>query len=147
MDVTGWVAFGTGIWGALLSTLLGILKLLEYLRTRVRLETSTVFRGDFQEGHDIVLTNLSSTPVVITAYDLILATRRNDPKSIVRTLFALEDQVCAIEIAPMSAHKFHFANADYFPWPDEFREDGSRAYMRLWVAGRKGPLWRQLSTG
>ncbi|MEZ5588970.1 MAG: hypothetical protein R3E46_18035 [Sedimenticolaceae bacterium] len=52
-------------WGAVLSTTLGVIKVLEYRENRFRIEVGRISRSSPEMGHDISIKNISSKPVLL----------------------------------------------------------------------------------
>src|SRR5689334_13514586 len=124
-------------WGAGLSTVLGIIRILEYLKTRTNLELSPILRSDEEEGHDILIKNNSTVPVTVHYMDVVRAKKAKDENSI-EHLVHFEDNHILFTIEPRGAHSAKFSEGDYFP------TRGGPIFLRLWVVGQKKPLWLKI---
>jgi hypothetical protein len=133
-------------WGALLSTVLGAIKIVEFKRTFTKLETTWVLRGDEYEGNDVLLINRSSSPVLIIHFDIVRAKRTGLKWQVTRTEFSLEDSHVNIRIEPHAAHSLTFSEGDHFDWSWRLIENFGKLYFRVWLAGRKQPLWLEIGS-
>jgi hypothetical protein len=59
-------------WGAGLSTLLAVVKLFELWRDRFRVDVSYNFTGNESIGNEILIRNLSSRPLILAYWELLL---------------------------------------------------------------------------
>lgn len=126
------------IWGAGLSTLLACVKLWELWKSRSRIEVSYNFTGTEDIGNEIILRNLSATPLLITWWDLLWQHRRwlrwNESKRISPDEF-FEDLV----LNGHSSSRLSFQGPTYFDW-DYGSLGRDSIYIRLHIAGRSKPV-------
>lgn len=79
-------------------------------------------------------------PVCIYLFDVVATTSRGDAKSVIR-LVDNEDNFVSIEIEALSAYELTFAEGDYFKLPSKL----GTVFIRLWVVGRRKPIWIELA--
>jgi hypothetical protein len=125
------------IWGAALSTLLACVKLWEMWIKRSRIEVSYNFTGNEDVGNEIILRNLSATPLLITWWELMWQHRRwlrwKDSKRISPDEF-FNDLV----LKAHSSSRLSFQGPTYFDWSHGSLGRNS-IYIRLHIAGRSRP--------
>lgn len=119
-----------GIWGALLSTILFILKLCETWEQRFKIEVSSITRGCVDLGHDISIKNLSSKPVLLEYLELYYK-KGCFPFSKCNYIWSPEDSWLNARIEPSDSKVYNFSQGDYFSL------SGKNVYMKLHFAGRK----------
>jgi hypothetical protein len=129
------------LWGAGVSTALGIIKLIEFKRTFVRVEASWVLRSHEEIGHDVLILNNSAQPIFVTYFDIVRAKRKWLRRSVTNVEFSLEDEHAAYRIEPFGAKKLNFSEGDYFPTTSKRAEKFGPLYVRVWLGGRKKPIW------
>ena len=130
------------LWGAALSTVLAAIKIWEIWKTRVRVEIGYNFTGNDDMGNEVIIRNLSSTPLIITYWELIWRQR---------TLFGWkqshaigpEESVEDTKLAAHSSFKLIFQGKDHFDWGSSAL-NGRKIFIRLCVAGRSRPLMRKI---
>ncbi len=127
------------IWGAVLSTILAGLKIWELWRARRRIEYSHNFRGPEELGNDVIIRNLSSTPIIVSHYELVWLKRRwfglkkNEVRSIVP-----DSDFTEFQISPHSSQILTFTDEQHFDWsPDSL--SGAAIYLRVHIAGERKP--------
>src|SRR5215211_3311378 len=103
------------LWGAGVSTALGVIKLIEFKRTFVRVEASWVLRGLEEIGYDVLILNNSAQPIFVAYFDVVRARRKWLGRMVSKVEFSLEDQHAAYRIEPFGAKKLNFSEGDYFP--------------------------------
>ncbi len=133
MDVFGIeleISLLLGIWGALLSTILFVLKLYEVWGQRFQIEVSSITRSCVDLGHDISIKNLSSKPVLLEYLELY-SKKRWHPFSKHSYIWSPEDSWLDARIEPFGKKVYNFNQGDYFSL------SGKKVYIRLHFAGRK----------
>ncbi|WP_045419311.1 hypothetical protein [Vibrio jasicida] len=133
------------LWGAGLSTLLAVVKLWELWIARRRVEISYGFVGDPEIGNDIIIRNLSSTPIIISYWELLFCERNAFGWKIYRNENPAED-TCDLCIASHSSKKINFSGSDYFQWNHKAL-DGKRLYFKFHIAGKRRPIKHLLYKG
>lgn len=113
------------VWGAGLSSVLSIMKLMEYWNNRFQIEVSPILRGSVEMGHDISIKNLSSKPILLEYMEIFNKNGKEE-----KSLWSPEDSFIDARIEPYGSKLFNFSEADYFPWEKE-------VYARLYFAGKK----------
>jgi hypothetical protein len=134
------IALALGVWGAVLSTILAAIRILEWRRSNVKIQVSRIWRSDSGQGNDVLIMNCSTTPVCVYNYDVVSAKRKNDGKSI-NYLVDVPVGFQLFTIPPLSSYAIHFSDADHF---DIAAQQGT-VFIRLWIVGQKRPLWFDLS--
>lgn len=122
-------------WGAGLSTLLAIVKLLELWRDRFRVEVSHNFTGSESIGNEVLIRNLSNRPLIITYWELLYCSGRW-PQRTFEPLESADFDSGDRRLEPYATHTLHFADANYFSWGHKAL-NGRRIVILLHIAGRK----------
>jgi hypothetical protein len=135
MEIGGVLA----IWGALLSTVLAGVKLWEMHRARPRITTSYSLSAPDQGGNQIILENASSTPVMVSYWELHLRKRKGFRVETVSGRFPNEGY-CNITIGAHSRHVLSFEDEEYFSWGVS-EQDGAVWWLKLHIVGRGRPVW------
>ena len=125
-------------WGAILSTLLAIVKVFELWRDRFRVDVSYNFTGDQTIGNKIIIRNLSNRPLILAHWELLYCSgrwprRRFEP--IENSDFDSGDY----RLEPYATHTLHFVEENYFSWSHSALK-GRGIFIRLHFAGRKSLL-------
>jgi hypothetical protein len=113
------------LWGAALSTILSILKVMEYWNNRFQIELSPILRGHVEVGHDLSIKNLSSKPVLLEYMELFTKNGKEE-----KCIWSPEDSFLNTRIEPHDTKVYNFSEGDYFPWKKD-------VYARLFFAGKK----------
>ena len=129
-------------WGAFLSTLLAAVKLWEFWRSRLRLDIGYNFTSSDQIGNEIIIRNLSSTPFLITYWELLWRERtflrwKESP------LISPDEDNEDIRVGPHSSIKLTFREQDHFNSGTSALR-GRSIFIRLYIAGRFRPLLRKV---
>ena len=135
------------LWGAVLSTALGMIAVLQFRNRRLRFVSGYVARdsGGYREGHEIAIYNPSPTPALITSWELCRSAKK---------LFTWEDERIAPEyddvlqdifIEPYGKKVLEFTEALYFPMSYFDGSDGKALTLVLWVGDRKKPVRLRVS--
>jgi hypothetical protein len=125
------------IWGAGLSTILGLLKIKEYWSSRFQFDISYVWRGHVDYGNDIIVQNLSGKPILLDYMEIFYFKKTGWFKKEKTILWSPEDESLNIKIDSLSGEKFNFSEANYFV------VSGKQIYVRLFFAGKK-PIERKV---
>lgn len=125
--------FLLSLWGAVLSTLLAMLKISEYWTNRFRVEVSPIYRSCEEVGHDISIKNLSSKPALLEYMELF--TKKNGEEE--RCLWSPEDSFLNARIEQLDSKVYNFSQSDYFNWSNK------EIFVRLYFAGQK-PIIKNL---
>jgi hypothetical protein len=132
-----WIA----LWGALLSTVLAAIKIVEWWRDRDRLEIDFASTTDESFGNFIVIRNLCDRPIIITHWELFFShdCRGKRAYDLIESAdFDSGDQtVCA-----NTSIQWSFCEAHYFSTSDTALQ-GRSIYLKLCIAGRR-PVTRKL---
>lgn len=134
---TEWIA----LWGALLSTVLAAIKIVEWQRDRERLEIDFSSTTNESIGNSIVIRNLYARPINITYWELFAAHDRRGKhgyQSIQSAEFDSGDQT----IGANASIVWNFCDAYYFSTSEKALK-GRVVYLKLCIAGRK-PVTRSL---
>lgn len=117
------------LWGATLSTVLGLLRIFDAWRNRFRVNVDYVWRSDPYEGDEISIQNLSGKPILLTH----LKVHEKDKKC----LWHPEDTLLQKRIESFETERFVFSESDFF------HAMGKRIVVELHFAGRK-PLFKSV---
>jgi hypothetical protein len=126
-------------WGAGLSTLLAIVKIVELWRDRFRIDVSYNFTGDVGIGNEVLIRNLSNRPLILTHWELLYCSGRW-PRRSFEPLESADFDSGDRRLEPYATHTLHFTGANYFSWGHKSLK-GRRIFILLHVAGRK-PILR-----
>ena len=126
-------------WGAGLSTLLAVVKLLELWRDRFRVDVSYNFTGSESIGNEIFIRNLSNRPLILTHWELLYCSGRWPLRSFA-PLESADFDSGDRRLEPYATHTLRFAEENYFSWGHKAL-NGRRIFILLHVAGRK-PILR-----
>ena len=126
------------IWGALLSTVLGLFKIREeWNKRQLRVEVEGMFTSNVEIGHRIDVRNLGSTPIILK-YWQVVSVRGWWLFRKVTPIEEAEFDAGDLRIGAMDSHSLHFAEAYHFPYV------GRKIWIRLYVAGRSRPELRKV---
>jgi len=128
------------IWGALVSTCLASIRIWEFLEDRPRLTTSYGFGSDPDDGNEIILENPSTTPVMISYWELLLDRREGwvRRRRVVNGRFPNEGY-CNITVGAHSRHALTFKGKDHFEWGAQL-PSGTKIHLVVHVVGRRRPV-------
>ena len=126
------------IWGAVLSTVLASLKILEIRREWPRVTTSYSMSDAEHGGNEVIIENASKTPIMISYWELLLQKRKFLRRETLNGRFP-DEGYCNITIAAHSRHTLHFKDQQSFPW-GQSTLDGSVWYLKLHIVGRSKPI-------
>lgn len=136
------VTIGLALWGAVLSTALGFLKVWEFWHDRFRIEVVRDFSSDEERGNKITIRNLNSYPVILGYWELLWVSGhwpfRNEAEISAPEL----DDLADTRIEAHSPLTLTFSGMDHFDWDAKARQ-GRRMYIRLHLAGRR-PLMKKV---
>jgi hypothetical protein len=65
------------LWGAILSTILGLVKLYELWASRRIIEITCYFDGRPEVGNDVIIRNISDKQLIVTYWQLSFCKRKN----------------------------------------------------------------------
>jgi hypothetical protein len=127
------------LWGAVLSTLLAGVKILEVWRDRFRIDVAYNFNDAPEVGNEILVRNLAAIPIIVSYWELVWLSG-SWPFRTESMLISPEGEVSDIRIDARSTQALTFTEENHFNWEPR---NGRRLYIRLWVAGRR-PLLRKV---
>lgn len=142
MTQMGVLSIALAIWGAILSTGLAAIKVLEVWQQRMRLTTSYCFTSDPEQGNNIVIENPSKTPVMISYWELLWV-RRSFFRIVVNDGEFPDEGYCNITIGPHSRHVLNFRDQHHFAM-GRLSSRKEKLYLKLYVVGRRRPVWLQV---
>jgi|SRR6266404_208720 hypothetical protein len=129
------------LWGAVLSSLLAVVKFWEIWRNRRRVEISHSFSSP-EIGNEVIIRNLGSTPLIITYWQLIWRHRYWFRWKQSAVMSADED-FTDLKLEGHSSTTIPFREENYFDWGvSALGED--RIYLRLHIAGEAKPILRKV---
>jgi len=129
------------IWGGILSSILGLIKIYEFWKKRPRLFVTRYLTGSPEAGNTITIENPSDHSFIINYWELVW---KNNFK------FWLKDELCMsppdaeygfdnFTINPHSSHSIYFMDQYHFEWGASTIDKG-KLYIKLSISGRKKPL-------
>jgi hypothetical protein len=131
------IKFWLLVWGAGLSTILGLIKLWETLwRDRIRLLTTYSFTSADQVDDEITVVNLSDRTVQVAHWSLAWQQAFSATKI---TDLTPDDGGYRFTIDPKSEHTITFSDADKFDWGSKAAK-GRKMYLTLFLFGRRRPI-------
>lgn len=122
------------IWGAVLSTILAIIKIYEIWISRRRVEITCYFDGREDVGNDVIVRNISDKQMIITYWKLSFCKREGLFWKEYNSEEPLQD-ACDIFIPPHTSKKFNFSNEQYFSW-SFLPMKTQRIFFEIFIAGR-----------
>ncbi len=123
------------IWGALLSTGLGVIKFFEWWRDRHQIDVSYSFSTSAYDGNIVFIRNLSNRPIIITHWQLFAADDRKRKQGythIASAEFDAGDHV----VAANASYELKFIEGDHFNTSPKFLK-GRSIFIELRIAGRR----------
>src|SRR5258706_4511466 len=129
------------VWGAGLSTILAVVKILEVWRSRTRIEVSYNFTSSSDIGNEVIIRNVTGTPLLVTYWELVWRHRSwfrwKQSKTIGPHEFYQD-----LKIPGHSSATLEFREQDYFD--TRASSLGSdQIYVRLHIAGKSKPIVRK----
>ena len=138
-SLTVWLA----IWGAVLSTFLGVLRAREFWKERFRIDIGVMLTGSVELGNTVTIRNLSGKPVIVEYWELVWRSgwwpRRKESLLDSPGEFARD-----IQIAPGASQSLQFSGPDYFDW-GVCALKGRSIFVSLHIAGRKRRVLRKVA--
>ncbi|MFZ3084944.1 hypothetical protein [Rhodoferax ferrireducens] len=131
LGLNDWIA----LWGALLSTVLAVIKIMDWWRDRDRLEIDFSSTSDESVGNSIIIRNLYAKPIIITHWELFFAHNRRELREcelIESADFDFHDQT----VGANASIVWRFCDAHYFSTSDKVLH-GRSIYLKLCIAGRQ----------
>lgn len=129
------------IYAATTATILLAIRITEHIRSRTNVDVDCIWRSDADLGNDVLIKNGSTMPVTITNLDVVAAPKKGSASVI--PLVDREDTFTHFSIDGLSAEEINFHEMEHF---STRREDGQKVFLRLWIVGRKRPLWLRLGS-
>ncbi|MCH8839968.1 MAG: hypothetical protein IH831_04695 [Planctomycetes bacterium] len=130
MEVAAW-------WGAIFSTIFGIVKLWESWNQRFRIEIGRFLTSDPQIGNEIFVRNLAHNPIILSDWE-ILSREGRWPFQRYSTLCSREIGDGDSRIEANSTLTFKFQELNHFDWGS-----GRRIFIRLHFSGKR-PILRKI---
>ena len=146
--MAGWSAsVWVAVYGAGLSTLLGVVKGFELWRDRFKIEIESSFAFNAAQGHRVIIQNVSKRDVIISNYFLYVGKKR-------QKIFDIHEHSVSIGITyddfkPVVVKSdgfviLNFRNSRHFPFTHE-KGNGHALHIRLEIAGRRSVTRNLLS--
>jgi hypothetical protein len=135
------------IVGTTVAVALAIIKSYEFFQgLRPRIKASVTLTSSEEIGNTIVLLNKSSTPANLSYFDLAWIERKllfGWPIPFTWRIVLDESPIDQpdgyyVTIAPHDTHTLSFTEEDHFGWGRDLKQD---IYLRLWLIGRRSPIW------
>jgi hypothetical protein len=124
-----------GLWGAVVSTLLALVRFWEFWQNRFRIDVSYNFTNSETEGNKIFIRNLSGNPLILSYWELLYLSGRW-PRRTLELVEYPEHDAGDCRIEPYSTHALGFYEGHHFEWGHKAL-NGRKIYIRLHIAGRK----------
>lgn len=130
---------GIALWGALLSTGLGIIRFLEWWRDRHQIDVSYSFTTSADVGNTIFIRNLSNRPIIITHWEVFAA---HDKKRELgyHIIAAAEFDTGDSTVASNASYALTFVDGEHFSTSAKFLK-GRSIFIELRIAGRKSETY------
>jgi hypothetical protein len=129
LDLKDWLT----IWGAVLSTVLAVMKIYEIWRDRARIDASLMI-SDVDHGNDIRIRNLSGKPIIIEYWEIFAASDAKGKRNY--EVIQVDDFSGDLSIAPYTSVNWNFCDANHFNTTDKYLK-GRSIYLKICVVGRK----------
>jgi len=139
------IANPLAVWGAILSTILGIVKLWEaFWKDRVRLATTYSLTGERGGAHQIVIANLSPLPVQVSHWTLAWEPRWISFWS--SKIDVTPDETTHFKIDARNTYTLNFEGFDRFAW-DWKAAGGRQLVLKLKLFGKRHPIKLVIGAG
>ncbi|MFJ3046965.1 hypothetical protein ACIPEN_14130 [Herbaspirillum chlorophenolicum] len=125
-----------GLWGAVVSTILAVLKWREWCRDRHRIETGFSYAGDEEVGNRVYIRNLSSRQFIITYWEVFAAHGKFWRRGYTPLGFAGLEHWDDMPIAAYSGKVLTFQGEYHFGLSDKFLK-GRKVYIAVHLAGMR----------
>jgi uncharacterized membrane protein len=123
------------VYGAVLSTILAILKVHELYLHRFRLIVEYSFTGSAEVGNEIAIYNPSKNPVTINSFELQFFDKKAFWWVKSRTdSYPSAEGFCNIKIEPQSRYDMSFTESEHFDWGKQ------KICILFRIAGRNKPV-------
>ncbi|WP_407579591.1 hypothetical protein [Citrobacter koseri] len=122
-------------WGAILSTLLATIKIIELWRDRFRINVACTFTSDSTKGNEIKIRNISPKPIILEHWEIHKSTGFW-PFSKRVTVCEKEYDSGDISIQPSKTHNFTIKDENYFSTAFSKRKN-TKFYIKLLLAGKR----------
>lgn len=130
------------IWGAFLSTILAIVKIIEFWRTRRIIEISYYFTTNDDIGNEIIIRNLSPKPIIIVHWKLLLLHRNWFKLNKTKTI-DYEESGIEFKLDPYTSKVLTFKKPYTFSW-NEKSLGKNKIYIRLHLAGNSKSILKKV---
>jgi hypothetical protein len=120
------------VWGAILSTILALIKIWEVYQGRFRIEITPSLSSP-ERGNTFTVTNLSKNQININYYKLFWAKKLSDSDSYQFLDTGIEEEGCNIKIPAHSNCVLKFHDQYYFSWGQQMQKKGN-LYISLSLA-------------
>jgi len=132
-------------WGAILSTLLLIIKFVKMWQNHLRIEVDFLFTKDVNDGNYVTVRNLLATPIIITFWQLIWMYRPwySWKWKLDQSIDGAPPFFDVIKIDGHSEHTLNFREGNYFDW-DSRSLGNKKIYLRFNIAGRSKPILKKV---
>lgn len=138
-SVTVWIA----LWGAVLSTFLGVLRAWEFWADRFRIQIGVTLTSDIDLGNTVTIRNLGGKPVIVEYWELVWRSGWW-PRHKESLLNSPGECARDIQIAPGASEPLQFSGPDYFDWNASALQ-GRSICISLHIAGRKRRVLQKLA--
>jgi hypothetical protein len=124
------------LWGAVISTVLAIR---EIAKSRTKIEIGYNFTGSPEIGNEIIIRNISASPIIIPRWELLWIKRRFLMCKKIRGE-GHDEFNSDISLAEHSSTSLTFVDQHHFDWGWKSL-NGAKIYLKLHIAGKKWPRY------
>ena len=141
MALLAWIAAQNPIalWGAILSTILAVLKIYEVWDTRTKIEVSYSICLDSAIGNEIIIRNLSDKPIIITYWELLWQHREWGRIVTESGIFA-DNVIVDKRLEGHTSMTISLAGDRHFSATSRNSLDKNKIYLYLYLAGYSRPI-------
>ncbi len=126
------------VWGAVLSTVLGSIKIWEVYQSRPQVSVSYSVTSDPKRENELFVENTSSTPLMITYWELELRERKILRHSVVNGRYP-DCGYYHVTVEAFGRHTLRFGDRQWFS-TSGLKKKRQAWYLKLHIAGRRRPV-------
>ncbi|MBN8190345.1 hypothetical protein JF540_27210 [Salipiger thiooxidans] len=125
------------VWGAVLSTVLGSIKIWEVYKSRPQISVSYSVTSGPEHENEIFVENTSATPLMITYWELELRERKFLRRSVKNGRYP-DGGYYHVTIGAFGRHTLKFGDEEWFSTSGMKKRQ--KWYLKLHIAGRRRPV-------
>ena len=127
------------LWGAVLSTILAVVKFHEIWEARTKIEVTYDLASSPEIGNKIIIRNLSGKPIIITYWELYWQKRKYGIIPVIMNGIYPNEEFPDKKLEAHSSTSITLAGSSHFEW-NKKALGKSKIYLYLHIAGRKKPI-------